>query len=334
MTLNIERACVSIHQEVTNASVETIMLEMVSIVNLEDVIMELLEEANLMIVKVRSLKLFLSFAGATNFTDVYKGGYLIHRSINLQPSKMIAVSRFSLTYLFIYSILFKDLPSNSMCRDDACKDFVCRTGFWYVFEVGKFQDYQCGTVKNPRTCYYPTRLANPTILFSKENQVFSPSKHDQTARTSEVTGPIFRNNFCEDYNECDDTTMFHDPNDNPGLGFMKSNQKRNTRTHKPFSKMVIHRCFQRMVDVTKRPRVLIYPVVIDVHAMMVGSVMDYYARPFNVRKVFMAQRKNVILFNRHGQLIFFGYFVYNIDSMTKSITHSLYDIDFLKVIDF
>ena len=58
MTLDIERACVSIHQEVTNASVETIMLEMVSIVKLEDVIMELLEEANLMIVKVRSLKLF------------------------------------------------------------------------------------------------------------------------------------------------------------------------------------------------------------------------------------------------------------------------------------
>ena len=221
-----------------------------------------------------------------------------------------------------------------MCRDDACKDFVCRTGFWYVFEVGKFQDYQCGTVKNPRTCYYPTRLANPTILFSKENQVFSPSKHDHPARISEVTGPIFRNNFCEDYNECDDTKMFHDPNDDPGQGFMNRNQKRNTRNYKPFSKMVIHRCFRRMVDVTKRPRVLIYPVVIDVRAMMVGSVMDYYARLFNVRKVFMAQLKNVILFNRHGQLIFFGHNVYNIDSMTKSIKYSLYDLDFLKVTDF
>ena len=58
MTPDIERACVSIHQEVTNVNVETIMLEMVLIVKLEDVIMELLEEANLMIVKVRSLKLF------------------------------------------------------------------------------------------------------------------------------------------------------------------------------------------------------------------------------------------------------------------------------------
>ena len=107
-----------------------------------------------------------------------------------------------------------------MCRDDACTDFVCRTGFWYVFEVGKFKDYPCGTVKNPRTCYFPTRLPSPTILFSKVNQVFSPSKHDQTARTSEVTGPIFRNNFCEDYNECDDTKMFHDPNDDPGQGYL------------------------------------------------------------------------------------------------------------------
>ena len=68
--------------------------------------------------------------------------------------------------------------------------------------------------------------------------------------------------------------------------------------------MVIHLYFLRMVDVIKRPHVLIYPVVIDVRAMMVGSVMDYYVRLFNVRKVFMAQRKNVILFNRHGSTSF------------------------------
>ena len=56
VTLDIGRVCVLIHREVTNVNVETIMLEMVSIVKLEDVIMEHLEKANLMIVKVRSRK--------------------------------------------------------------------------------------------------------------------------------------------------------------------------------------------------------------------------------------------------------------------------------------
>ena len=102
-----------------------------------------------------------------------------------------------------------------MCKDDACKDFVCRTGFWYVFEVGKWVKYQCGTAANPRQCEYATRLSSPSIIFSKANQVFSPTKHDPV-RTSEIEGPIYRNNFCEDYNECDETKMHHDPNDNPG----------------------------------------------------------------------------------------------------------------------
>ena len=102
-----------------------------------------------------------------------------------------------------------------MCRDDACTDFVCRTGFWYVFEVGQWVQYQCGTVQNPRTCEYPSRLSSPTTIFSKVNQVFSPGKHDPV-RTQ---GPIYRNNFCEDYNECDETQMHHNPRDNPGKGY-------------------------------------------------------------------------------------------------------------------
>ena len=57
----------------------------------------------------------------------------------------------------------------------------------------------------------------PPITFSKENQVFSPGKIDY-ARESRVTGPIFRRTFCEDYNECDDTLMMYNPNDNPGSG--------------------------------------------------------------------------------------------------------------------
>ena len=73
--------------------------------------------------------------------------------------------------------------------------------------------------------------------------------------------------------------------------------------------MAIHRCSRRMADVTKRQLVLIYPVVINVCAMMDGSVMEYHARLYNVQKVFMAQQKNVILFNRHGQPMFFDYFV-------------------------
>ena len=73
--------------------------------------------------------------------------------------------------------------------------------------------------------------------------------------------------------------------------------------------MVIRRCSRRMVDVTKRQLVLIYPVVINVCAMMDGSVMEYHAQLYNVQKVFMAQQKNVILFNRHGQPMFFDYFV-------------------------
>ena len=73
--------------------------------------------------------------------------------------------------------------------------------------------------------------------------------------------------------------------------------------------MVIRRCSRRMVDVTKRQLVLIYPVVINVCAMMDGSVMEFHAQLYNVQKVFMAQQKNVILFNRHGQPMFFDYFV-------------------------
>jgi len=85
-----------------------------------------------------------------------------------------------------------------------------------------------------------------------------------------------------------------------------------TWTHWTFLKMVIHRCFRRIypVDVTKMQLVLIYPVVINVCAMMDGSAMEFHARLYNVQKVFMAKQKNVILFNRHGQLIFDGYYVY------------------------
>merc|ERR1719204_113385 len=62
--------------------------------------------------------------------------------------------------------------------------------------------------------------------------------------------------------------------------------------------MVIHQCSRRMADVTKKQLVLIYPVVINVCAMMDGSVMEYHARLYNVQKVFIVKRKNVTLFNR------------------------------------
>ena len=74
--------------------------------------------------------------------------------------------------------------------------------------------------------------------------------------------------------------------------------------------MVIHRCSRRMADVTKKQLVLIYPVVINVCAMMDGSVMEYHAQLYNVQKVSMVKRKNVTLFNRHGQLTFDGHFDY------------------------
>ena len=109
---------------------------------------------------------------------------------------------------------------NSRCRDSDCIDFVCRTGFWYVFEVGKWDTWDCGTKEHPRTCWSAEKMDPPPIVFSKENQVFSPAKQDRS-RTSEVEGPIFRQNFCEDYNECDDTLMKYDPNKNPVSGYFQ-----------------------------------------------------------------------------------------------------------------
>ena len=199
------------------------MLEMVSIVKLEDAIMEHLEKANLMIVKVRSHK--YSWL-ALQFQQI-KWGAFSRWSFGPNPARgsietirkthptLTATNRVSRWFQFLYiSILLKDLPLNSMCSDDACTDFVCRTGFWYVFEVGEWYKWECGTEEKPRECRSSSRVSSP-IIFSKPNQVFSPPKRDYS-RTSRTHGPIFRNNFCEDYNECDDTKMFHDPNDNPG----------------------------------------------------------------------------------------------------------------------